>query len=185
MKKIVSIILFACIWVVPLTIFLALSYVGENHPLEGKYIQSEQFLSDSDHDIEILFFGYSECPHVCPGSLSKVSAVLKIVNNEKPSANVGARFFDVNTTSSLDRADEYSQFFSEHIKGAKLSSSDFEELRDEFALKVKYNAQNPMKIFHTDYFFILVKEKERWKIGRVISNDIKQDEFKRLILQWT
>ena len=183
MKNIYSVILFACVWVVPMVVFIGLSYVGEVHPLEGKSIPVEKLLSNSEHKIEVLFFGYSECPHVCPNSLSKVSAVLASVKKEYPSANLGGSFFDINTDSDLDRANEYSQFFSEEIKGEKLAKSELEKLKQEFALRVKQGVDNPVELFHTDYFFILKRRGQNWEIARVLANNINEDDFKKILIE--
>lgn len=169
-KKTVSAFLLVGILILPLSMVVGLSYMGVSHPLEGKKVRNTFFLPDSNHEMEIVFFGYVGCPEVCPTALAQMSKVLEAVNTDGEVA-VGAVFVDINAGSRHQHpAQRYAQQFSPGIQGVSVSPDELKRLSEEFRLRFTQSDAGGGEIFHTDHFFLLKRHEEGWKIVRVLAN---------------
>ena len=183
MKKLGSILLLLCVWILPVSIFLAFSHSEQATPLEGSVVTSDGFLSDSQNTVEVVFFGYAECAFICPTSVSKLADVIYSIKEDDPEVKLGGYFLDVNAASQLNRAHQYSQFFSPDIVGVNLNKQELNQLKRDFGIQVKDNLAKDGEINHTDHFYVLTELNKNWSIHKVISNDVSTEKLQQILTE--
>ena len=182
MKKLAGVLLFAGLVILPVSLTIALSYTGVNHPVEKRVLKNYSFLDSSDNDIEVLFFGYAGCPTVCPLSLSKLAHVLESEHIRQKEINVGGMFVEVkavheSATQDYDSiADYYSQNFSTHIRGFTPDLATYQDLAHEFILRL-HEDKSSGRLSHTDHFFILNRTESGWIVERVLNNQVSKEQL--------
>lgn len=73
--------------------------------------------SDFRHQFQIITFGYTFCPDVCPTTLTEMAAILKALDKEAP--RVQALFFSLDPErDTLAHLRSYTRFFDERILAA-------------------------------------------------------------------
>ncbi|NGP87504.1 SCO family protein [Fodinibius halophilus] len=183
MGKVISLFLLASLLLLPATLVIGFSYLGNAHPLENKTVAEPPFLSQSSNSIEVLFFGYVGCESICPTSLIKLAKVFKEIDQKYPDSKTGAVFVDIGEQVSADLSNRYSRQFSEDIRGVTLAKDDMKQVLRDFNVRLnKPNADKPT-IFHTDHFFVLQQKQNEWKVRRVLSNNIEKEAIQLVLEQ--
>lgn len=187
MYKTISVLLLLVLLILPAGLVIGYSYVGTSHPIEGTVVENDAFLKGSENDVEILFFGFAGCAVICPLSLGKMVTVLESETVSNSRNRIGGLFVEVKSTleESGDRhyASNYSESFSKKIKGYTPDLIEYQKLAKEFILKVYRSRDNTGQISHTDHFFLLKRENEKWVIQRVIKNSIGAEELAEIVGQ--
>ena len=81
-------------------------------------------LADYRDQVVMLFFGYTQCPDVCPTGLARMSAVLDGLTSEE-SAQVVGLFVSVDTERDTPRqVSDYAAFFHQRIVGVTGSADE-------------------------------------------------------------
>ena len=181
MKKLLPLIFPLILVLMPLLFVIANAASGKNSPVQDNIVTRAPFLSGSQNDIEIVFFGFAGCSYICPTSLFTINEVLETIKEETPELRVGAFFVDVNVNGQIQRADEYSKFFSKNIKGVNVSKSELESLKKMFGLVVYQSERIETEIIHSDHFYILKKNADTWSIAFVLPNESGQKMIKEKI----
>ena len=187
MKKSLGIILLMLLLILPAGLVIGFSYVDSSHPIEHRMVEHDAFLKKSSNDVEILFFGFAGCAVVCPVSLAKMGDVLDADAIKNGQKKVGGLFVEVKST--LDEtgddlyADRYSRAFSGKIKGYTPDLETYQQLAQEFVLRVYENRSDSGQISHTDHFFILTRKGEKWAIERVLKNNIETSHMVGIVSQ--
>jgi hypothetical protein len=113
--------------------------------------------------------------------------VLESETINSSNVKVGGLFVEVKSTvdETGDRlyASNYSETFSPKIKGFTPDLEEYQQLAEEFILKVYRSRDNSGQISHTDHFFLLKRENEQWVIKRVIKNSIGTGEMAEIVRQ--
>lgn len=134
--------------------------IGErlsNFYLDGKS-GSEPLFTD-DGKIRILYFGYTQCPDVCPTSLSVLATALY-----KLSPNLLLKikpvFISVDPSrDSIERMSEYVAFFHPQLEGARAEKKVIEPLAQELGVVYKYvelpDSAMEYAVDHSSYFYFL------------------------------
>jgi cytochrome oxidase Cu insertion factor (SCO1/SenC/PrrC family) len=187
MYKTISVLLLLVLLILPAGLVIGYSYVGTSHPIEGAIVENDAFLKGSDNEVEILFFGFAGCAVICPLSLGKVATVLESESVSNSRNRVGGVFVEVKSTveETGDRlyASNYSESFSSKIRGYTPDFNEYQQLAKEFILKVYRSRDNTAQISHTDHFFLLKQENEKWIIQRVIKNSVDAEELAEIVGQ--
>jgi protein SCO1/2 len=168
---------------VPAILFLGLSYSGYSMPVKNRDVSESVFLVESTKQYEVIFFGYVGCSFICPTALFTLGDVLEEIRNEHPEIEIGGIFVDVNAETQIRRAHEYSQYFSSTITGVNVSKSELDRLRKQFGIQVYQTADPIDMIAHTDHFFLVEKDSQRWKINEVFANQTTKQVLKKSIVQ--
>lgn len=190
MKRIAGVLLFAGLVMLPVSLTIALSYTGINHPVEEKLLDDYSFLNSSHNDIEVLFFGYAGCPTVCPLSLSKLAAVLESDRIQQKETSVGGLFVEVKAVGDSQSneygsiAEFYSQNFSPHIRGFTPDQSTYQSLAQEFILRL-HEDKSTGRLSHTDHFFILKRTEGGWMVDRVLKNQVSKEQLLNILEETT
>lgn len=187
MKEIAGVLLLLCLLILPAVLVVGFSYSGTTHPIEEKLIENDAFLEGSANDVEILFFGFAGCATVCPVSLGKMASVLESNQLNNTDKRVGGLFVEVKSfrdeIQDSSFADLYSRAFSSQIRGYTPDLKTYQQLAEEFIIRLYESRGDAGQISHTDHFFILTREDSRWAIDRVLSNDIDESQMTDIISQ--
>ena len=180
MNKLLSSFLLVLLMGIPVLMVVGASYFNPSHSYD---VVNDQFLSESENDIEILFFGFVGCASVCPSSLSMLATLLESQNKFKSSARVGATFVDINLSGAVDetQVENYSRLFSDKIRGINPDEKDLEKMKREFSLRITSNRRSEEMITHTDHYFVLARSSDGWKVVRVLENSSSADTVRKAI----
>lgn len=187
MQKTLSILFLTLLLILPVGLVIGFSYAGSSHPIEHSIVEHDTFLESSSNDVEILFFGFAGCAVACPVSLGKVADVLDSDAIKNGQQKVGGLFVEVKST--LEEAgddlyaDSYSRAFSERIRGYTPDLVTYQQLAEEFILRVYDTRDKSGQVSHTDHFFVLVRNSDTWEIQRVLKNNIETAEMVKLVGQ--
>lgn len=187
MKEIAGVLLLISLIILPAVLVVGFSYSGTAHPIEKTLIKNDGFLEGSANDVEILFFGFAGCATVCPVSLGKMASVLDSGQLNDMDKSVGGLFVEVK--SLRDEAQDssfahlYSRAFSSHIRGYTPDLKTYQQLAEEFILRLYESRDDAVQISHTDHFFILSRDDHRWAVNRVLSKDIDESRMADIVSQ--
>lgn len=185
MQKTLGILLLLLLLILPAGLVIGFSYAGTAHPIERKIVEHDAFLNRSQNDVEILFFGFAGCATVCPVSMRKMADVLESESVQFEDKAVGGLFVEVKTmlddAGDASYASKYSRPFSKKIRGYTPDLKTYRQLAQEFILRVYESREDSGQISHTDHFFILVRDGEKWVIHRVLKNTIETAQMAEIV----
>lgn len=187
MNKVVGSLLLLGLLILPAALVVGFSYAGTSYPIEDSIIEYDSFLRESTHDIEILFFGYAGCATVCPVSLAKLASVLNSEQLKSEKTTIGGLFVDVKAVSGSAQnsisVDHFSRSFSPRIRGYSPDLAAYQQLANEFIIRLYESRGDGGVISHTDHFFVLVRNENQWTIDRVVNNHIDESDMINIISQ--
>lgn len=96
---------------------------------EGKFVTHKDYAGK----YYLIYFGFTQCPDVCPMSLQKIAKVLKRIRKSKEYNYFDIECFFVSVDpdrDTLERIKQYCALFDEKIKGLTHLSNDDPELKD-------------------------------------------------------
>ena len=96
---------------------------------EGKFVTHKDFAGK----YYLIYFGFTQCPDVCPMSLQKIAKVLKKMRSSQEFKYYDIECFFVSVDpdrDTLERIKQYCSLFDEKIKGLTHLSNDDPELKD-------------------------------------------------------
>lgn len=138
-------------------------------------------LSDYDGRVRLLYFGYTFCPDVCPGSLQRIGAAFKKLNEEELK-KVQAFFISVDPDrDGLKKLDDYSRYFHPQIigmTGTKAQIDDIAKRYDVTYRKSEGSSPESYLVDHTGYIFVLDK---KGKIRDYLPHVVKIDRAVKVI----
>jgi len=103
--------------------------------LEGVNWDGSEFdLASLDHDVVVVFFGYTFCPDVCPMTLGRMKQVLAELD-ERQAERVGVVFVSVDPErDTLDKLADYVPHFDRRFYGVRLDDDALEEAKLSFGV---------------------------------------------------
>jgi cytochrome oxidase Cu insertion factor (SCO1/SenC/PrrC family) len=105
------------------------------------------------------------------------------IKNGQP--KVGGLFVEVKSTlddiGNESYANNYSRGFSDRFRGYTPDLETYQQLAQEFILRVYESREDSGQISHTDHFFILVRSSDKWMIHRVLKNNIETAQMVDII----
>ena len=129
------------------------------------YNNNEYKLSDSEK-IKIIFFGFLNCPDICPTALSEVSSLLKKL--EKLSDNIEPIFITVDPTRDTPKLlKNYLTFFDERIVGLTGTQEQIEKVSNQYHVYYSYQNKGKVKNYtvnHTANMYLVNKNNKVEKI---------------------
>jgi protein SCO1/2 len=141
--------------------------------------------NDFKDKIIILFFGYMNCPDICPTALTDINNALKNLSKDKLK-DVQIIFISVDPSrDKLKNLDEYVKYFNKSFIGASSDEKTLKELTARFYAYYSYDEQKNSAVgytvSHTTRIYLLNQtgklintlETNRIKID-LISNSIKE-----------
>lgn len=149
--------------------------------LTNQYGEKTDLLQTSDK-LKIVYFGFTHCPDVCPGTLATFSAILK--SDESFSKKAGFYFVTVDPDrDSPDTLKTYLNNFNSNIIGLTGDRIDIEKARKAFQAEAKMVRlkNNDYTVDHSIFIYILNKEN---KVSAVYPSGISSDVLAKEIAKY-
>tara|TARA_B100001250_G_C19781148_1_gene781934 strand:+ start:894 stop:1487 length:594 start_codon:yes stop_codon:yes gene_type:complete len=163
-KKIIKYIRFAALYVVLSASCNANAEIGGDFSLID-YNNNKYTLSSSSKT-KIIFFGFLNCPDICPTALSDVSRLMK--NLENLADNIEPIFITVDPNRDKPKLlKEYLSFFDNRIIGLTGSQQQIENVSNQYHVYYSYQDQDKKKNYvvnHTANMYLLSPDNQVIKI---------------------
>lgn len=88
-------------------------------------------LDDFRGKVVVLFFGYTSCPDVCPGTLARLAEVMKVLGNEAGKVQVLFVTLDPERDSA-QRLKEFVPWFNPTFLGLRGNNEQIKAVQEEF-----------------------------------------------------
>lgn len=114
----------------------------KSNPIGGDFtveiLNADLALNDFLGKTVILYFGYTQCPDICPITLSTISDALKQMTASELEA-VQALFVSIDPErDNTARLEEYSQYFHESLIGATAEPDVIEAIADQYGISYEF-----------------------------------------------
>lgn len=120
------------------------AYLGSSEPAPGEALGGRFILTDHNGSLvteadllgsyHLLFFGYTQCPDICPTSLQVLARALKILGND--AKRFVPWFITVDPErDTAERLGEYVAYFNENMVGLTGSSSMIDTVVKQYRVK--------------------------------------------------
>lgn len=166
-----------------------LYFWGDSEPV---YSQNENLVDDfyndlynvQDSRVRIIYFGYTNCPDVCPTSLATLSMALKNISDEQL-AQVRPIFISLDSKrDTFDIVDEYAKYFHSSIEGMSTKYKNIEYLAHKYGVLFRFSQLNHSEIEytvdHNSYFYFTSPDGELLeKIPHTLNYNILRDAIER------
>ena len=163
-KKIIKYIRFVALYVVLSASYNANAEIGGDFSLID-YNNNKYTLSSSSKT-KIIFFGFLNCPDICPTALSDVSRLMK--NLENLADNIEPIFITVDPNRDKPKLlKEYLSFFDNRIIGLTGSQQQIENVSNQYHVYYSYQDQDKKKNYvvnHTANMYLLSPDNQVIKI---------------------
>jgi len=113
--------------------------------------QGKVSLSDYDGKVRMLYFGYTFCPDVCPGSLQRVGAAFNKLTPEELTKVQGM----------LISLEDYTKYFHKQIVGVTGTKAQIDEIAERYDVEYRRTEGSSPESYlvdHTGYIFVLDKK---------------------------
>ena len=123
--------------------------------------QGKISLSDYDGKVRMLYFGYTFCPDVCPGSLQRIGAAFKKLTSEELAQVQGMLISVDPDRDTVQKLENYTKYFHPQIVGVSGTKAQIDEIAKRYDVKYrKAEGSSPESylVDHTGYIFVLDKK---------------------------
>lgn len=147
--------------------------------------QGKVSLSDYDGRVRMLYFGYTFCPDVCPGSLQRIGAAFKKLTPEELT-KVQGMFISVDPDrDTVQKLEDYTKYFHPQIVGVTGTKDQIDDIAKRYDVKYrKAEGSSPESylVDHTGYMFVLDKKgKIRDYLPHAVQIDRAVEVIRKLI----
>ncbi len=142
-------------------------------------------LKDLRGKVVILYFGYTQCPDICPTSLALLTQALNQLT-EKELAQVQSLFISVDPDrDNVTRLKEYAAYFHPNIIGATAEKEVIDDITKRYGAaykKVESNSAVGYLVDHSSYTYLIDKKgKLRKALAHGTDPDILTTEIRKLL----
>jgi protein SCO1/2 len=135
--------------------------------------------------VRVLFFGFTNCPDICPATLAKVSAALDSVDPETRK-QVRVLFVSVDPNrDTLSKLAEYTSAFGPRVTGLTASEAHLRELVKDYNVTFSYGDAYPdgqYNVSHSSAIFVFDREGHARLLGRTSASvEGLASDLKRLV----
>ncbi len=123
--------------------------------------QGKVSLSDYDGRVRMLYFGYTFCPDVCPGSLQRIGAAFKKLSPEELTKVQGMLISVDPDRDTLQKLEDYTKYFHPQIVGVTGTKAEIDEIAKRYDVeyrKAEGSTPESYLVDHTGYIFVLDKK---------------------------
>lgn len=132
-----------------------------------------------DVDRFVLFFGYVDCPAICPTTMAALREVYLRVIARQNEPTLGVGFVNLIEAPS-GVAQQYAQHFHPSFTGLQAHAEDRGALMRELGVRFDRSAEGPAG-WHTDSVYLLVNMSGHWRLRKVVRSPIDIDQLTTLI----
>ncbi len=127
--------------------------------LTAKVQGGERQIINGDGRLKVLYFGFTQCPDVCPTSLAVLSAALQELD-ESQLAQIDPVFVSLDPKrDDAKLVDEYSQFFHPKMRGLSLHEGQLKGLSQMLGVYYQYvdmpESKMSYSVDHSSVFYFL------------------------------
>ena len=121
--------------------------------------QAIDLFNPEDKRIRLVYFGFTQCPDVCPTSLAVLAAALKAIPQQQQD-KLWPIFITLDPDrDTADKSAQYAAYFNPSITGATGTTQQIKALADKYGvLYIKNELENSeikYVIDHNSYFYFL------------------------------
>ena len=121
--------------------------------------QAIDLFNPEDKRIRLVYFGFTQCPDVCPTSLAVLAAALKAIPQQQQD-KLWPIFITLDPDrDTADKSAQYAAYFNPSITGATGTTQQLKALADKYGvLYIKNELENSeikYVIDHNSYFYFL------------------------------
>lgn len=123
--------------------------------------QGKVSLSDYDGKVRMLYFGYTFCPDICPGSLQRIGATFKKLTPDELSKVQGMLISVDPDRDTVQKLEDYTKYFHEQIVGVTGPKTEIDEIAKRYDVKYRKSEGSSPESYlvdHTGYIFVLDKK---------------------------
>lgn len=167
-----------------------------NLELSGKPVGGDFTVEIQDKDLSlkdlrgkvvVLYFGYTQCPDICPTSLALLTQALSQMSQEEL-AGVQSLFVSVDPDrDNVTRLKEYAAYFHPNIIGATAEKPVIDDIVKRYGAAyrmVESNSAVGYLVDHSSYTYLIDKKgKLRKSLAHGTSPDIVLKEIRRLLAE--
>lgn len=114
-------------------------------------------IDDLEGTIAVLFFGYVNCPDICPMTLAEMKNVLTEL--EQQADELSFVFITVDPERDTpERLAEYIPAFSDKFYGIYVTDEEIDAVKKGYGIYGEVNAENPYFVDHTGGVYIVDKQ---------------------------
>jgi len=134
--------------------------------------------------VGVIYFGYTHCPDVCPDTLVRIGAALKLLDSDEL-AKVMPVFITVDSERDTPEVmAKYAHHFNSHLLGLSGSSKEIKAAAKSFFFG--YTKQAPSKkgkytVIHASFITIIRPD---GSIGKFMSHTSKPEDIANAIRHW-
>tara|TARA_B100001996_G_scaffold355449_1_gene318057 strand:+ start:54 stop:674 length:621 start_codon:yes stop_codon:yes gene_type:complete len=136
-----------------------------------------------DH-FTLLFFGYTNCPDVCPSTIYKLSQMKKKINKDLPEKNLEIVFITLDPErDTTNRLHEYMNFFDSTMIGLTGDISEIVKLSANLSVFFqRINKEDGYDFNHTASIFIINQEAQLGaSLSPISSLEMLEEDIKILL----
>ena len=124
----------------------------------------------------VYYFGYTNCPEICPASLRKMAAAIEIL---KKKGRVGVKYLFISLDPERDTPEKvgsYAKMFHEEVTGMVVRLADLPQFLKQFKL---FSTRMPLpdggyNLDHTNYMYLMNKS---GKLMTVLGYNLTKEEL--------
>ena len=148
--------------------------------------QGDQLYSKNDlkNQWTILFFGYTNCPDVCPTTIFKLGQIKQQISKELPNVNLQILFITLDPErDSTERLREYLGFFNASMIGLTGDISKIVELTSNLSVFFqRINKEDGYDFNHTASIFLInPKAQLKASFSPASSIDMLAEDIKKVV----
>lgn len=100
--------------------------------------------------VVVLYFGYTNCPDVCPATLANLTAMLQRLDSK----NVQVLFVTVDPgRDSTEMLEQYAKAFSPQIEGLRGTDNQLADLARRYRVAYSVDTKAPYAVMHSNAVF--------------------------------
>jgi len=142
---------------------------------DGRRVSGETYRGQ----VVILYFGYTNCPDVCPATLANLASVVTKVGSK----DVRLLFVSVDPNRDTpDLLDRYVRAFSPQFDGLRGSDNELADVARRYRVAYSVNPKPPYTVMHSNAVFFFDREgKIRLVTTDTTDTDAIAEDVRRLL----
>ncbi len=134
--------------------------------------------------VSLIYFGYTHCPDVCPDTLVRIGAALKLLDSDEL-ANVMPIFITTDPDrDSPELMAKYAHHFNSHILGLSGSTKEIAAAAKSFLSGYKKEAPGKKGNYAVSHASFIIIVRPDGKLDRLMSHTSKPEDIASEIRHW-
>ena len=132
------------------------------------------------YDRMLVFFGYVDCPQVCPTAMARLQQIYGALDRTHSADRLGVTFVNL-TEAPPDVAVAYAKAFHPAFEGVQAGPRARGGLMREFGVRFERDADSPAG-WHTDSAYLMQRTPAGWRLRAVVPRaDLRERTIRGLL----